>query len=283
MAEDQDKGQEETTLQTENGLIDGGFLTLEKAMGVMEDLVICCCKTMEHIIYHSIIPHLNSFNVLIENQHGFRSQHSCVTQLISLLEDLSYSMDHHQQTDVSLLDFAKAFDSVPHQRLLVKLKHYGITNNICHWISTWLTQRSQQVVLDGASSESVSVQSGVPQGTVFGPLMFLIYINDITESISSPLRLFTDDCILYKTITTEEDAVQLQNDLDHLFAWAIKWQLHFNVTKCIIMHFTRSLSPILFNYKLNDCNLTTSGQHSYLGILLDNKLSWSSHIKKHSC
>ena len=88
---------------------------------------------MEHIIYHSIIQHLNSFrNVLIENQHGFRSQHSCVTQLISLLEDLSYSMDHHQQTDVILLDFAKAFDSVPHQRLLVKLRHYGITNNICH-------------------------------------------------------------------------------------------------------------------------------------------------------
>ena len=180
---------------------------------------------MEHIIYHSIIPHLNSFNVLIENQHGFRSQHSYVTQLISLLEDLSYSMDHHQQTDVILLDFAKAFDNVPHQRLLVKLRHYGITNSICHWISTWLTQRSQQVVLDGASSESVSVQSGVPQGTVLGPLMFLIYINDITESISLSLRLFADDCILYRTITTEEDAVQLQYDLDHLFAWAIKWQL----------------------------------------------------------
>ena len=127
-----------------------------------------CCKTMEHIIYHSIIQHLNSFNVLmiIENQHGFRSQHSCVTQLISLLDNLSYSMDHHQQTDVILLDFANAFDSVPYQRLLVKLRYYGITNNICHWISTWLTQRSQQVVLDGASSESVSIQSGVPQGTV---------------------------------------------------------------------------------------------------------------------
>ena len=203
-----------------------------------------CCKTMEHIIYQSIIQHLNSFNVFIENQHGFRSQHSCVTQLISLLEDLSYSMDHHQQTDVILLDFAKAFDSVPHQRLLVKLRHYGITNNICHWISTWLTQRSQQVVLDGASSESVSVQYGVPQGTVLGSLMFLIYINDITESISSPLQLFADDCILYRTITTEEDAIQLQNDLGQLSAWAIKWQLRFNVTKCTIMCFTRSSSPI---------------------------------------
>ena len=125
----------------------------------------------------------------------------------------------------------------------------------------------------------MSVQSGVPQGTVLDPLMFLIYINDITESISSPLRLFADDCILYRTITTEEDAIQLQNDLDQLSAWAIKWQLRFNVTKCTIMCFTRSSSPILFNYKLNHYNLTTSSEYSYLGILLDNKLSWSSHIK----
>ena len=127
--------------------------------------------------YHSIIQHLNSHNVLITNQHGFRSQHSCTTQLISLLEDLSYSMDHHQQTDVILLDFAKAFDSVPHQRLLLKLRHYGVNNNICHWISSWLTKRSQQVVLDGASSDPVLVQSGVPQGTVLGPLMFLFIFN----------------------------------------------------------------------------------------------------------
>ena len=87
-----------------------------------------CCKTMEHIIYHSIIQHLNFFNVLIKNQQRFRSQHSCVTQLISLLEDLSYSMDHHQQTEVILLDFVKVFDSVPHQRLLVKLKTLLITS-----------------------------------------------------------------------------------------------------------------------------------------------------------
>ena len=101
--------------------------------------------------------------------------------------------------------------------------------NICHWISTWLTERSQQVVLDGASSDPVIVQSGIPQGTVLGPLMFLLYINDIADGLSSPLRLFADDCLLYRTINSEEDAIQLQNDLDQLSTWANKWQLRFNV------------------------------------------------------
>ena len=123
-----------------------------------------CSKVMEHILYHSIMSHLNSNNIILlnDNQHGFRSHYSCVTQLISLVEDLSCSMDHQKQTDVILLDFAKAFDSIPHQRLLVKLKHYGIHDNICKWIETWLTQRFQKVVLDGVSSNSKPVHSGVP-------------------------------------------------------------------------------------------------------------------------
>ena len=138
----------------------------------------------------------NNIILLNDNQHGFRSHYSYVTQLIFLVEDLSCSMDHQKQTDVILLDFAKAFDSIPHQRLLVKLKHYGIHDNICKWIETWLTQRFQKVVLDGVSSNSKPVHSGVPQGTILGPLMFLIYINDITEHISSSLRLFTDESVM---------------------------------------------------------------------------------------
>ena len=101
-------------------------------------------RTMEHI-YRSVMEHLNSNNILIDNQHGFRSQHSCVTQLISLVEDLPYALDQQKQTDVILLDFAKAFNSVPHQRLLSKLRHYGINNHVCQWINAWLTKRSQRV------------------------------------------------------------------------------------------------------------------------------------------
>ena len=107
-------------------------------------------------------------------------------------------MDNHYQTDLILLDFSKAFDTVSHRCLLAKLQYYKIDNLVWKWIQSWLTEGSQFVVIDGASSKPVSVLSGVPQGTVLGPLMFLLYINDITDRVSSTLRLFADDCLLYQ-------------------------------------------------------------------------------------
>ena len=135
-----------------------------------------CCKVLEHIIFHSIMDHIQLNNILIDNQHGFQPGFSCQTQLISLMEDVSYALDNQLQTDLILLDFSKAFDTVPHKRLLAKLQHYKIDNHVWAWTQSWLTQRTQSVVVDGASSQPVSVLSGVPQGTVLGPLMFLLYI-----------------------------------------------------------------------------------------------------------
>ena len=112
-------------------------------------------------------------------------------------------MDHNIQIDMILLDFSKVFDTVPHRRLLKKLKFYHIENQVIHWIEKWLTVHKQRILLDGELSNYVPVSSGVPQGTVLGPLMFLIYINNITENISSQLRLFADDCLLYRAIKTE--------------------------------------------------------------------------------
>ena len=142
------------------------------------------------------MDHLNQNNTLIENQHSFRSNHLCVTQLITLTEDIFFALDHCKQKDIILLDFSKAFDTVRHQRLLTKLRYYGITGSTYNWIQTWLTCCSQCVVLDSESSIFVPVLSGVPQGlgTVLGPLMFLLYINDIAKGINSPLCLFADDC-----------------------------------------------------------------------------------------
>jgi len=136
-----------------------------------------------------------------------------------LTEDILKALDRKKQIDLVLLDFCKAFDKVPHKRLLNKLKRYGIQGDIVKWIEQWLTKQCQRVVLDNHASNTLPVKSGVPQGTVLGPLMFLLYINDISKNISSTIRLFADDCIIYKVIDTEHDSRYLQGDLDVILQW----------------------------------------------------------------
>ena len=211
-------------------------------------------------------------------EHGFRPGFSCQSQLISLIEDISHALDNQLQTDLIMLDFSKAFDTVAHKRLMAKLHHYRVDHQVCAWIQSWLTQRTQTVVVDGISSLPVHVLLGVPQGTVLGPLMFLLYINDIATGISSPLRLFADDCLLYRTINSVEDSFILQTDLELLSQWATVWQMKFNVSKCIVICCTRSHTPVQYGYRLNNITLSTDNQHTYLGILLHKSLSWSGHI-----
>ena len=237
-----------------------------------------CCKIMEHILYHTIMKHLETNNILSDFQYGFRPAHSCETQLISLVEEIQQSLDSHYHADLIMLDFSKAFDTVPHTRLLKKLQHYGINGKLHKWLATWLTNRTQRVVVNGYTSDHSNVRSGVPQGTVLGPLLFLLYINDIGYNISSGLRLFADDCILYRTIKCDNDKWELQNDLDKVTRWANTWQMSFNVNKCAVLHCTRSLSPSPSTYLLDGHPLTNVCEHSYLGIMFDSKMSFSSHI-----
>ena len=142
----------------------------------------------------------------------------------------------------------------------------------------WLTHCSQCVVLDSEFSSPFPVLSGVPQGTVLGPLMFLLYINDITQGIDSPLRLFADDCLLYRVINSVEDSNRLQGDLDRLSEWANIWQLKFNVSKYTVIHCTRSQTPLICDYFLNNHILKISDQHTYLGVIIHKSQSWSPHI-----
>ena len=152
---------------------------------------------------------------------------------------------------------------MPHQRLLTKLRYYGITGSTYNWIETWLTCHSQYVVLDTESSSFVPVLSGVPQDTVLGPLVFILCINDTTKGINSPLRIFADDCLLYRVINGAEDTNRLQEDLNKLSEWANTWQLKFNVSKCTVIRCTRSLTPFSHDYILNNCTLNVSDQHTY--------------------
>ena len=182
-----------------------------------------CSKLMEHIVFKHIMTHCEHFDRLTEVQHGFRRQRSCESQLLETVDDLAFHIDQGNQVDVVVLDFRKAFDTVPHQRLLSKLDHVGIRGSTFKWVEAFLTNRKQKVVVDGKESSAQDVVSGVPQGTVMGPLLFLLYINDLPQSIKSQVRLFADDALIYHVIHNRSDQESLQADLQHLETWQRKW------------------------------------------------------------
>ena len=238
------------------------------------------CKLMEHILFHHIMCHLEKYSILSHFQHGFRSKHSCESQLIITIEDLARNLDHSFQTDLQILDFQKAFDTVPHQRLLCKLDHYGIRGKIWTWIKNWLTSRTQKVVVEGESARPAPVISGVPQGTVLGPLMFLMYINDIASDLNSAtqIRLFADDCLLYRVIKSQRDHEILQKDLTSLYDWSCKWQMGFNIAKCKTLRVTTKRNPSIYSYSMGNKSLECVSHHPYLGVEITHNLKWSIHI-----
>ena len=163
-----------------------------------------------------MVKHLDKHDHLYHLQHGFRAKRSCETQLTMLFEYLARNTSAGKQTDLILLDFSKAFDKVNRSKLLWKLYQYGIRGNALFWIRAFLGKRSQTVVLEVEESESVPVTSGVPQGWVLGPILFLVYINDLPEELSSQVRLFADDTAVYLTVGGSEDEKVLQKDLYRL-------------------------------------------------------------------
>ena len=167
-------------------------------------------------MHSQIMQHMEDLNILSDSQHGFSKRQSCETMLLLILQDLSSALDICEQIDAILLDFSNAFDKVPHEHLAVKLKHYGISGNVLTWIKSFLSNRSQQVQVEGVQSKPAPVTSGVPQGSVLGPLLFLVYINDMPSKVQSTTRLFADDSLLYRKIKSPEDAQILQNDLNAL-------------------------------------------------------------------
>ena len=226
------------------------------------------------------MKHFEKFDILADQQHGFRKGRSCETQLSALVDDLQKILDRRSRADLIIMDFSKAFDTVPHQRLLAKLHHVGIRNNILTWIDSFLTKRHQKVVVDGESSEKSPVASGVPQGTVLGPLLFLIYINDLPANLSSSVRLFADDCILYREIKNSDDSAILQADIDTLCKWESKWQMGFNKAKCFTMKVTHKIKQTPFNYSMGDHTLEQVDHHPYLGVELTSDMTWNKQINQ---
>ena len=237
-----------------------------------------CCKLLERIIYSNIISHLNEHNILSDAQFGFRHRHSVELQLLRTIHDLAFNLNNKKQTDATLLDFSKAVDKVSHCLLKLKLNFYGIKHQTYQWISSFLSKRTQCVVCGGHISAPIDVISGVPQGTVLGPLLFLLYINDLPECITSSCSLFADDCLLYRKIESAEDCRALQCDLSKIETWANKWLMTFNTTKCEVLQITLNNNPIQGSYYLYDHKLLCVAEAKYLGITLDSKLTFNKHI-----
>ena len=227
---------------------------------------------MEHIISLQVMRHLDINDVLHDAQHGFRKRRSCETQILLSADDFLKTLDKNVQTDAILLDFSKAFDRVAHKHLLKKLEAIGVTGTTLGWISSFLT------VLEGMSSDAKPVTSGVPQGTVLGPLLFLIY-NDLPNCVnSSTIRLFADDCLIYKEIHSQQDTEDLQTDLDALQTWERRWLMSFHPQKCQLLRITRKPSPIMYN--IHGHVLEVADTAKYLGVTLHKHCAWSKHINQ---
>ena len=180
-----------------------------------------------------------------------------------------------------VLDFWKAFDKVPHKRLMKKLRSYGVRGKIHLWIQSFLTIRQQRVAVDGENSDWVSVDSGVPQGTVLGPTLFLAFINDLVRAAKhSQVRLFADDCVLYREVKNQEDCELLQADLENLEKWEEKWSMSFNPDKCNSISITRKRNKLCHNYKLHNQDFKQVSSTPYLGVELSSDLTWHDQINK---
>lgn len=231
------------------------------------------CKTLEKVIRKEMIDHLITNNLLSDSQFGFRSGRSCILQLLDVMEDWSLYMDNNISWDTLYLDFAKAFDKVPHKRLLKKLYSYGIRGSILEWITDFLTGRRQQVAVKGEKSEWQNVISGVPQGSVLGPVLFIIFINDLPDVVESIVKIFADDTKIYAP-TSKSDV--LQNDLDALYDWSKLWDMKFNVNKCKQIHYGRNNPENV--YTMNNIDIIKDEQEKDLGIIFQNDLKFSQHI-----
>ena len=232
------------------------------------------CKVMESIVKRAIVKHFDTYKLIRKTQHGFCQKRSCLTNILEFLEDVTSSMDRQKAVDVIFLDFQKAFDKVPHQHLLFKLCSLGINGNLLAWIQKWLCDlfccRKQRVVVKGCASSWQNVTSGVPQGSVLGPLLFVAYINDLDANILSRVKKFADDTKLYAEISSHDSAVLFQNDLDKVFSWSQEWQMLFNVGKCKVMHIGNK-NP-MYSYNLDGENLQEVLIERDLGVFVDSSM-----------
>ncbi len=234
-------------------------------------------KVFETIMHRRIYDQIRS--QISDSQHGFIEGRSVVTNLVSFVQYTSYILDQNSQIDTVYTDFQKAFDKVDHQILISKIIETGFSEPLTQLFTSYFSNRKQYVDYKGSISKTFTCTSGVPQGSILGPLLFLIFINDITHKIKySRVLLYADDLKLFRQISEVDDRKYLQLDLDALVEWSKANNLPFNVEKCFSITYTRKVLPVRTEYTIDNCILQQVSENKDLGVILDSKLSFKNHI-----
>ena len=236
---------------------------------------------METLVRKQIMTHLAKNNLLSQQQHGFVTGKSCMTNLIETIDDWTQALEEDSSLDAIYMDFKKAFDTVPHQRLLRKLQATGIQGRTLKWIEAFLENRTQRVVVNGTKSSPAEVTSGIPQGSVLGPTLFVIYINDLPQHLNSKVQLFADDTKIYGKSNTSQEQDLIQQDLNTLQEWSNKWLLAFHPDKCHTIKLGKRKSNAEYYLKQQNgersaLNETTTEKD--LGVLVDNQLAFKEQV-----
>ena len=245
-------------------------------------LLSCLSKIMERLVFTEMYEYLVSNNLLTQFNSGFKKNDSTVNQLINIVHHIYKGLDDNNDVCMVFLDVSKAFDKVCHRGLLFKLKQLGICGNLLEWLESYLTHRRQRVVVNGKTSEWCNTNAGVPQGSILGPLLFLVFINDIVDNIQSKIYIFADDTSIMRPITNAAEDFQILNrDLQTLFNWAQNWRVTFNAKKTEYMVFSLKNKPV--NYPLlylGNTQITQVDHHTHLGLTFDVKMTWRNHIHR---
>jgi len=241
------------------------------------------CKVLESLVREAIIKHFKDNDLFSNNQFGFITGRSITLQLLHVMETWSRILDRGGNIDYIYMDFMKAFDTVPHKRMLAKISSYGISGQLLGWISSFLSDRQQRVCINGCCSNLINVTSGIPQGSVLGPILFVIYINDLPDMVNNSITyLFADDTKLFNEIACPADIDKLQQDLTALQELSDKWLLRFHPDKCVVLSLGKATEDNHQYFLIKDnkkFQLKNVDQETDLGITVDSKLSFDQHVQ----
>jgi len=240
-------------------------------------------KVMERAVYKKLYEHCEANGILTWRNAGFKKNEGTINQLLYLNHTIYNNLNNGKDTAMIFLDASKAFDRIWHKGLLWKLKKIGVCDNLCEWFNSYLKDRKIRTVVHGKSSDWYKISAGVPQGSILGPLLFLIYVNDIVEDIKCEILLYADDTSLICSFDKDnmsESFQKLNGDLSTLTNWAYEWHMDFNAAKSEYVIFSNKKNINYPALSMDNQNLERVKEHTHLGLTLDETMNWDSHISK---